>query len=246
MSNFNNSQQSQKKSTTFDWDNLSDIDLTDTETEDEFDFEESSVDFEESSADMEEELAAVFYKGAGFKSMQALRSKAQDIGRKFNCPITTARSTTNSFIILQCKHSGEYRKAKKVDVEEECTSNKSTISVYEKNKTNASSITILAKKNGNTEAGEDTEETKTSKQKSTKTGKRGCPLRIYASVCRDAENPWMVRDVVLKHNHALSENGSTYAQFRKLDPAVFEFVRTMLRKGETASSVLKVGFNFWG
>lgn len=67
-------------------------------------------------------------------------------------------------------------------------------------------------------------------------------MRIYASKSKTVGNPWIVRQVESKHNHGLSQNGSTYAAFRKLNPDDFEFVCSILRKGETCSVVLKVRY----
>lgn len=77
-----------------------------------------------------------------------------------------------------------------------------------------------------------------------KTGRRECPFRIYASVSRNPVNPWKIRQVELEHNHAISSNTSTYAQFRKLSPEDFEFVCSLLKKGETPRTVLKVSIFF--
>ena len=65
-------------------------------------------------------------------------------------------------------------------------------------------------------------------------------MRIYASKVRDVENPWEVRQVTIEHNHALNNDLSTYAVYRKLAPEDFEFACSMMRKGETPSVVLKV------
>jgi len=69
--------------------------------------------------DMKEELGRAFYVGTKFKVIEILRQKAQSLGKQFNCPITTARSSKNQFLILQCRHGGEYRKARKGQKEEQ-------------------------------------------------------------------------------------------------------------------------------
>ncbi|OBZ81625.1 hypothetical protein A0J61_10326 [Choanephora cucurbitarum] len=51
---------------------------------------DSSSDEEYLSSDKEEvPTEKVFFVGANFESMEEIRSKAQDIGSQFNCPITT-------------------------------------------------------------------------------------------------------------------------------------------------------------
>ena len=83
---------------------------------------ETLASVEEEAADsppnMVEALSKIFYVGAKFSSMEELRGKAQALGSQFNCPITTGKSSKNSYIILQCKHGGNYRKARKVEAKE--------------------------------------------------------------------------------------------------------------------------------
>lgn len=113
-----NTQETSNTQAYFDWENISDVevDITD-EDEHEFEFDEA-CNFEESNQNFQQELSSVFFVGAEFKSMDDLRDKAQAIGKQFNCPISTTKSTKNASIILQCRHGGKYRQAKKVAVEE--------------------------------------------------------------------------------------------------------------------------------
>ena len=80
----------------------------------------------------------------------------------------------------------------------------------------------------------------TKKVRHYKSSRIQCPLRIYASIGRDYERRWEVRQVNLEHNHDLSNDLTTYAKFRKLAPKDFHFACTMMRSGETPSAVLKV------
>ncbi|CAO0802838.1 unnamed protein product [Mucor circinelloides] len=195
----------------FDWNDFSDVESVDQD-EVASDDEEEVIDFDETSRDMKEELGKVFYVGAKFKTMEDLREKAQSLGKQFNCPITTARSSKNQFLVLQCRHGGEYRKARKGQQEEQQQKNEK----------------------------EDEKDKNEKGARRYKTGRKQCPLRIYASVGRDDQNPWEVRQVVLNHNHSLSNDMSTYAGFRKLAPVDFELACSMLKKGETVNIALTV------
>ncbi|EPB80954.1 hypothetical protein HMPREF1544_12354, partial [Mucor circinelloides 1006PhL] len=102
----------------FNWNDFSDVESLDLD-EVASDDEEEVIDFEEASPEMKEELGKPFYVGANFKTMEVLHEKAQSLDKQFNYAITTARSSKNQFLILQCRHGGEYRKARKGQKEEQ-------------------------------------------------------------------------------------------------------------------------------
>ena len=105
---------------TCDWDDFSDAEsLVFDETREESEYEVESTVVAESSNNMKEEFGKVFFVGAKFRSSDEVRDKAQALGKEFNCPIATARSSKNSYIVLQCRHGGTYRKAKKVEADAE-------------------------------------------------------------------------------------------------------------------------------
>ena len=105
---------------TCDWNDFSDAEsLVFDETREESEHEVVSTVVAESSSDMKEEFGKIFFVGAKFRSLDELRDKAQALGKEFNCPINTARSSKNSYIILQCRPGGTYRKAKKVEADAE-------------------------------------------------------------------------------------------------------------------------------
>ncbi|KAG1080756.1 hypothetical protein G6F42_023223 [Rhizopus arrhizus] len=102
--------------------------------------------------------------------MEVLHEKAQSLDKQFNYAITTARSSKNQFLILQCRHGGEYRKARK---------------------------------------GQKEEQQQKKDEKEDEKDKR-----------RDAQNPREVRQVILDHNHSLSNDMYTpmlvfYAEKRR-------------------------------
>lgn len=115
---FNTQQDSQAF---FDWENISDVEMSFSDVDDQHSDAEikDDLDFSESTKDFEEEMGRVFYVGAKFNNMDDLRDTAKKLGKKFNCPIETGKSAASSFITLQCKHSGTYRKAKKVSLAED-------------------------------------------------------------------------------------------------------------------------------
>jgi len=89
----------------FDRNDFSDLESLDV---DEFasDDEEEVIDFEESSRDMKEELGKTSYVGTKYKTMEGLRKKAQSLDKQFNCPITSAKTSKNQFLVLHCRHGG--------------------------------------------------------------------------------------------------------------------------------------------
>lgn len=104
---------------TFDWRGVSEDELLLSDEEEESVFQDQPSDLAESSRNMQEELGKAFFVGAKFKSMEELREKAQELGSQFNCPITTSKSSTSRYVIMQCRHGSVRRKARK---EEECES----------------------------------------------------------------------------------------------------------------------------
>ena len=173
-----------------------------------------------------------FFVVAKFKSSDELCEKAQALGKELYCPITTVRSSKNSYIVLQCRHGGTYRKANKVKADaerEESSESMCCIENYKRNGVAESSDWLDSFFIDTIESG-----------RHYQSGRKRCPLHIYASLGRDTERPWEVRQVTLKHNHALSSDLLTYSVFRKLLPEDFEVACSMMKKGETPKSVLKV------
>ncbi|KAG1092223.1 hypothetical protein G6F42_019254 [Rhizopus arrhizus] len=158
------------------------------------DDEEEVVNFDEASRDIKEELGKTFYYvGAKFKMIGDLcEKKAQSLDKQFNCPVTTARSSKNQFLVLQCKHGGNYRKARKGHQEQQQPKDEKE---DEEDKIKNRSHATYTKSRDLSSSDE-----KGSRRH--KTGRKQCSLRIYASVGRDAQNPWEVRQVFFSRSQA--------------------------------------------
>lgn len=137
----------------FDWENISDVETANSDEElsnsdvetsnsgsddnlkkkqagDDDDDEAKRI--AESKNEFNEKMASVFYVGAKFKTMEDLREKAKELGKQFNCPIETGKSSRGRHITMQWRHSGVFREARKKSCVENnddvknCNSNKLT------------------------------------------------------------------------------------------------------------------------
>lgn len=77
-------------------------------------FFQSSDENSVRAAAMKKEMEEVFSVGSEFLDIDELRIRAQELGRKYNCPITTDKSYQKlQTITLICQHGKTYRKSRK-------------------------------------------------------------------------------------------------------------------------------------
>jgi hypothetical protein len=155
-------------------------------------------------------------KGMAFPTMNDCRAFCQLYAKQNHFAVATQDSSNvTGYLLMECKHHRQYRKAKAERDDED---------VLDLTATKSDDLKAMKSENSI----DNVDPVIPAKKRNTKTGRLGCTVRFYFQRGLNKNDEYKLTDFDLEHNHPLASSIETYHEHRKLTDVQLEEVRRLI------------------